>query len=150
MGSRANPSIHPGRRRVLPPLAAIAAALAVSGCVATGLHVYNDTKIGISATNGDRHSVTYVRAYAQDGELVLYGRMEHAHADCPTESHVDLTVLDAQGQVAHAESIPVSRTGAKAHGWAGASFRTRISPVPTSDSVVLLAVHDSGCDAEER
>jgi len=121
-------------------------AVALGGCATTLPYVYNDSKLDVSVAESEFHRVTYVRAYEEDGELVVYGKVEHSHGYCARDEHVDVAIKDARGQDVLAGSLPLKRTTSpKQHGWYGASFRTKLKATPASGSRILLVVHDSGC-----
>lgn len=118
----------------------------VAGCATTGPYQFNDTTLSVVPVRSTYHNISYVRSYVEDGEFVLYGKVEHNHGDCPNGEHVDLAVNDATDQVLITESLALKRTtSAKQHGWYGASFRTRLTPVPSAGARVTLVVHDSNC-----
>lgn len=129
-------------------LGAAAVTVALGGCATTLPYVSNDSKLVVSVAESDFHRITYVRADEDEGELVVYGKVDHRHGYCVRDEHVDVAIKDRQGQDLLAESLPLKRsTSPKQHGWYGASFRTKLKAVPAGSSRLMLAVHDSGCTA---
>lgn len=111
-------------KSILPGLLAV--VMASAGCATTTPYISNDLNAQIAATPSPFHEFTYVRAYEDQGELVVYGKLRHNHVACEREGHVDLAVEDAHQNTVYAASLPMRRQSNKRHGWYGAGFRTRV------------------------
>lgn len=132
---------------ILRLVGAATLAVALGGCATVRPYMYSDLETPIAVTGSEYHRISYVRAYEDDGELVVYGKVEHSHGYCPTEGHVDLAMTDRYGKTVQAESLPLRVGSPKQHGWYGASFRTKFKGAPAVDSRLSLAIHDAGCRA---
>jgi len=124
--------------------ALLAALFAAAGCAASVPYLYNETGITVHATADDLHAFTYIRVYADRGEGVLYGKVEHRHDRLAEAGHVDLAVVAADGRTERVESLPLRAVSPKQHGWIGAAFRTRLCPGPSPGSRLFLAFHEAG------
>jgi len=123
----------------------LAIALSGSGCATTTPYVYNESTLNVKLEESPFHRVTYLRAYVDDGELVVYGKVEHREGHCAQKEHVDLSIRNDRGEDVRTEELPLKQsTSPKQHGWYGAAFRTRIEHAPVCGSSVVVVVHD-GC-----
>ena len=117
---------------------------AATGCATTTPYISNELGVQIAATPSPFHEFTYVRAYEDDDELVVYGKLRHNHVTCEREGHVDLAIEDAGHKTVYTASLPMRRQSNKLHGWYGAGFRMRV-PLKSQASLLRLAFHDPGC-----
>ena len=69
-----------------------------SGCATTNTapYVSNDTTRKMTTASSESHQFKYVRLEEHNGEIRLYGKIEHRHAFCEQEAHVDLVSVDSQ------------------------------------------------------
>jgi hypothetical protein len=118
---------------------ALAGIVASTGCVETGVYVYNDTTLPVHVTDGACRWFSYVRLYEENGEAVLFGRVERRERECTEDSRVEVTISDPHGQPGPGECLRVRATGLNQHGWAGASFRTRLKHMPEPGSRISLS-----------
>jgi len=65
----------------------IAVAMAGAGCATTTPYISNELGAQIAVTPSPFHEFAYVRAYEDDGELVVYGKLRHNHVTCDREGH---------------------------------------------------------------
>jgi hypothetical protein len=63
-------------------------------------NVQNVVRLERSAT----HDFRYVNVTDDDGELVVYGKIEHSHIACKSEGHVDLAVVNGDAAFCFAAS----------------------------------------------
>jgi len=123
----------------------VLALMLPSSCSSQG--TYLDSTVGspVQLQASAFHDFELVRAYADDGELVVYGRVRHTHGPCAPPAHVDLAILDAQQNPVVKQSLPLVRRSQRNRGWFGAAFRTRIPGHPQPGETIRLAFHDDGC-----
>jgi hypothetical protein len=131
-------------RRLLAALV-VASSIALVGCQSQGTYLNNSVQSPVELQPSRFHEFAYVRLYADDGELVVYGKVRHLHGSCAAAPHVDLVILDSQERPVMTQSLPLARRGKRRRGWFGAAFRTRISGHPQPGERVRLAFHDCGC-----
>lgn len=122
----------------------IAVAMASAGCATTTPYISNELDARIAATPSPFHEFTYVAAYEDDGEIVVYGKLRHNHVTCDREGHIDLALEDSGQNTVYTASLPMRRQSNKQHGWYGAGFRTKI-PFSSKVGAVRLAFHDPEC-----
>jgi hypothetical protein len=125
---------------------ALAGIVASTGCVETGVYVYNDTTLPVAVTDGSCRWFSYVRLYEKSGEAVLYGKVERRERECTEDGRVEVTVLDPHGRPGSSECLPVRTAGLNEHGWDGASFRTRLKRMPEPGSRISLSFRNGGCE----
>ncbi len=115
-----------------------------AGCVQKQPYISNELDAQVLMRPTEFHEFTYVRAYEDDGELVIYGKCRHTHGFCEREGHVDLVIEDDRGIIIHTESLPLRRQSSKKRGWYGAGFRTKVA-LDSHAGTLRLAFHDAGC-----
>jgi hypothetical protein len=121
-----------------------AVVFAGTGCATTTPYIANELGAQIAATPSAFHEFTYVRAYEDDGELVLYGKLRHTHDFCEQEGHVDVAIDDVNNPSAFTASLPLRQQSRKRQGWYGAGFRTRVA-LNAPARFIRLVFHDPGC-----
>lgn len=121
-----------------------AGVVASVGCATTVPYVSNEVGALITTTPSRFHEFTYVRAYEDDGELVLYGKLRHTHDFCEQEGHVDLAIDDVNNAFTFTASLPLRQQSRKRQGWYGAGFRTRVA-LDAPARFIRLVFHDPGC-----
>ncbi len=131
-------------RRTISVVVILQASMLWTGCAATEPYLYSEIEQNIVWDQSQHHRFSYLRAYEQDGQLVVYGRIRHLHGACAREGHVDLLLADASGKVVHDASLPLRRQSSKRRGWYGAGFRTRFDSIPGA-STLRLSFDDTGC-----
>lgn len=132
--------------RIVLTLTAVA-FIFLNGCslMARDQYVSTDQDIRIELVPSEPHKFSYVRAYNDNGDFVLYGKLDHLHERYEKGGHVDLTIIGADGQVIESASLPVVNRGNRRKGWNGAHFRVRLDQnVPETSSIRLL-IHDDEC-----
>ena len=134
----------PGLRR-LTLLALLGLSGALSSCVTTQPYIHHNVENSVRLLGTAAHAFRYVNVTEDDGELVVYGKIEHNHLACKSEGHVDVAVLNGNASPAFSTSIPVVRRNSRPHGWYGAAFRARLPVRLTEGQTVRLAFHDDGC-----
>ncbi len=117
----------------------------LSGCKTTVPYVNNDANVRLQIAKSEFHTVTYVRAYEEDGELVLFGNVDHHHGDCAREPHVEIEITDAGSDARRVVKVPLRRGSTYRYGWHRASFRTKVRPVPEPGSRIEVTVRDERC-----
>ncbi len=116
------------------------------GCTSTRPYVTSDVKAPISLAPSSAHTFDSVDVSQDDGQLIVYGRVEHMHDHCPNDGHVDLAVVAKDGKVLHTASMVLAQRGRRGHGaWFSAHFRHRVAMALPDGASVRLAVHDDGC-----
>jgi hypothetical protein len=117
----------------------------LTGCSHSLPYVSTGPDVDFEFADSARHQLTYIRAYEEGGELVVYGKVEHRHGDCAQEGHVELSVADGGGSPLWSGSAPLRRSSPKLHGWSGASFRSRIEGLVPGRSRLVVTFHEQGC-----
>jgi len=125
------------------------AALATS-CASTKPYIANESQATLDLKPTSYHEFSYVRLYPEDGELVLYGKVDHRHGWCGAEPHVDVAVIGPDNTITRQASLSIANRGGKQHGWYGASFRVRLPAVPAKGENIRLAFHETGCSTGEN
>jgi hypothetical protein len=123
----------------------VAATVALVGCVSQKGYVYSSIDNPVKLGSSPYHRFEVVRVYADQQQLVVYGKVSHAHGDCAPAAHVDLAIVDDRGKPVFKRSLPLIDRGTRRRGWAGAAFRTRAAPRPQPGQRVVLEFHDHGC-----
>jgi hypothetical protein len=124
-----------------------AVALALSGCVAQKHYLYSSVANSVELGSSPFHQFKVVRVYADDGDLVVYGKVGHSHSDCSPAARVGLSILDASGTPVLQRSLPLVDRGTRRRGWSGAAFRARVAGHPRPGDTIVLAFQDRGCTA---
>jgi hypothetical protein len=115
----------------------------VSAAGAHMLTVEKNVDMEVDLVPSDAHAFTYVRAYRDDGDLVLYGKLEHNHGtDCP-EGHVDVSFLNDKGKTVGSAYIPIVNRGNHRKGWRGAHFRVRMEPPNQQTETLRILLHEA-------
>jgi hypothetical protein len=127
----------------------LGSALALSGCATVNAKPYvsNDTtrQIKTSPTELHRFKYVHIEEDEDENEIVLYGKIEHMHAFCEKEAHIDLASVDAQGNVQFKRSLAIRKQSQRVRGWHGAAFRARIDSTDIGNGTLVLAFHDVKC-----
>jgi len=121
-----------------------------TACATTRPYLNNESGVQIDLVASPHHAFTLVTAYKEGTALVLHGKVEHTHGYCPTEGHVDLALLDADGKVTFTQSLPLYHRSGRVPGWHGAAFRSRVPVAPVADGLIRLAFHDRQCSPNEN
>jgi len=119
--------------------------LPVSALMATTPYISKDVDVGMELVPSECHEFSYVRAYNDGDEFVLYGKVDHRHTHCVTEGHVEATVLNAAGEKLKSMSLPIVKRGNRRKGWSGAHFRVRLSQKLSEGTTLRLAFDDPEC-----
>ncbi|RJO66819.1 MAG: hypothetical protein C4523_11295 [Myxococcales bacterium] len=134
---------------------AIGAALLVSAalfasCASTKPYIANESQAALDLQSTPYHEFRYVRLYPEEGQLILYGKVDHRHGLCGAEPHVDLAIIGPDNAVSRQASLAIANRGGKRYGWRGASFRVRLPEVPAKGENIRLTFHETGCSAGEN
>ncbi|MBN2529964.1 MAG: hypothetical protein JXR76_26475 [Deltaproteobacteria bacterium] len=98
----------------------------LSGCAASQSYVASDVG-SIDIQNTTAHQFIYVRAYEEDNQLVIYGKIHHNHQGPHTGEAVLLQGIDDKtGAETFRNSITLRPQSNRLRGWYGAGFRARI------------------------
>ena len=108
-------------------------------------YVSTEHDIRIEAVPSESHKFSYVRAYNDNGDFVLYGKLDHLHEHYEKGGHVDLSIIAADGGVIESASLPVVNRGNRRKGWNGAHFRVRLDRNVPNASNIRLLIHDADC-----
>jgi len=134
---------------IIGALLLLSASLSAS-CASTRPYISNESPSTLDLKSSQYHEFSYVRLYPEEGELVLYGKVDHRHGWCGAEPHVDLAVVGSDNTVVRQASLSIANRGGKRHGWYGASFRVRLPVVPAKGENIRLAFHETGCSTGEN
>ena len=129
--------------------ASLVGLAASSGCASARPYISSNLDDPIEVSHSEVHELTYVRAYDDGDDLVIYGRVNHMHRFCPSEGHVDLVLIRQDGEVLERVSIPIVDRGTRRRGWFGAAFRARLTGHAAERASLRLAVHDERCFRQE-
>jgi hypothetical protein len=91
------------------------------------------------------HELCQVRAYQEESEFVVYGKVEETAGFCITPGHVDMAVVSKDGELLHAVGIPYVNRGNRRIGWLGAHFRARLPGKIPDGATIRLAFHGDAC-----
>jgi hypothetical protein len=138
------------RRSVVGTILGVGVLLALAGCLSQARHLYSSVDNPVELRAGAFHEFALVRVYADDGELVIYGKVRCAPSACSPPPHVVLAILDVQQRAVVERRLPLVDRGRRRRGWAGAAFRTRIPGHPQAGESIRLVLHDEGCAPETR
>ncbi|MCP4646808.1 MAG: hypothetical protein GY852_03615 [bacterium] len=130
---------------ILTLAAIISSFLTVAPLMANTPYINKDVDAGIELVSSESHEFSYVRAYNDGDEFVLYGKVDHLHTYCLTEGHVDLTIQNAAGVELESTSLPIVKKGNRRKGWSGAHFRARLSQALPEGAKLKLMFHDPEC-----
>lgn len=121
--------------------------LAIGGtaCASTVPYVSGNLEGRTALADSATHGFEYVRVDQADGQLTVYGKVDHRHSRCESEGHVDVAVVGPEGDITFVASIPMSDRGSRRKGWYGAAFRARLPTAVPSGGRVQLAFHDPSC-----
>lgn len=118
--------------------------LSLASCKTTVPYVNNTSNLRLRIAESEFHTITYVRAYEDDGELVLFGKVDHHHGDCAREPQIEVVITSARSGEPQIVNLPIRRGPSYQFGWHRASFRTRML-LPEQDSHVAVRVRDEMC-----
>jgi len=112
------------------------------------LSVAGNLDLQIDLVPSASHTFRYVRAFRDGEELVLYGKLDHAHPSGVREGHVDLIFLNAAGEKIDSASLPIVNRGNHRKGWSGAHFRVRLDRSLDQAEILRIAPHEPACSRE--
>lgn len=142
--------MKPNLKKLLVGALLLLSASLLASCASTKPYIANESPSTLDLKSSPYHEFSYVRLYPEDGELVLYGKVDHRHGWCGVEPHVDLAVVGPDNSVVRQASLSIANRGGKRHGWYGASFRVRLPVVPAKGENIRLAFHETGCSSGEN
>ncbi len=119
-----------------------------AACAPTHNYVIKNVPNQVALADSEYHAFEYVSVKEEDGQLRVYGKIEHEHLACHDEGHVDLAVLGSSGQLAYSASLPLRRQSQRVHGWAGAAFRAVLPYRLEDGDSIRLVFHDDNCFSE--
>ena len=146
---------YPGRTLLILSILSLS-LLPVSPLMATTPYINKDIDVGMELVSSECHEFSYVRAYNDGDEFVLYGKVNHHHTHCVSEGHVEVVMLNKSGEALKSISLLIVDRGNRRKGWSGAHFRIRLSEKIQPEITLRLAFHDPECftvdafDCEEK
>jgi hypothetical protein len=122
--------------------------LFASTVTAHSLSVARNLDLQIDLVPSASHTFRYVRAFRDGDELVLYGKLDHAHPSGGREGHVDLIFLNAAGEKIDSANLPIVNRGNHRKGWSGAHFRVRLDRSLDQAKAVRITLHEPASPRE--
>jgi len=119
-------------------------ALSLAGCATTTPYIDSRLDAPIEVRQSPMNELTSLRAYENDGEIVIYGKVEPHYRFCRAAPLVEVAV-DREGEVEPERlCIPIVDRGSYRRGWYSASFRARL-PNASQARRLEVSFHDDEC-----
>jgi hypothetical protein len=118
--------------------------LSSAGCATTGPYIDSRLEAPIEVRQSPMNEITSLRAYENEGEIVIYGKVEPHYRFCRAAPLVEVSVEREGDADPERLCLPIVDRGSYRRGWYSASFRARL-PDAAQTRRLEISFHDDEC-----